>query len=139
MRLSDPGLRQRQLKLIYPDHRLPPWLNEDAPRDRSNRLLVVICANANSQDVCACAQLPRRPLHHREFDIPDCRKSAEAESRDAVSPAGGRFGRIDSEAPQTAIRRPKTPSQARGLDLPNRMRLRQAPPAPREETAASSS
>ena len=28
MRLSDGGLRQRQTKLIYPDHRLPPWLTE---------------------------------------------------------------------------------------------------------------
>jgi hypothetical protein len=24
-------------KLIYPDHRPPPWLTEDAARDRSNR------------------------------------------------------------------------------------------------------
>jgi hypothetical protein len=39
MRLSDAGLRRRPTKLIYPHHRLPPWLNEDAPRDRSNRLL----------------------------------------------------------------------------------------------------
>jgi hypothetical protein len=38
-RLSDARLRDRQPKLIYPDHRLPPWLTEDAPRDRSNRLL----------------------------------------------------------------------------------------------------
>src|ERR1700722_11098452 len=30
MRLSDAGLRRRQRKLIYPDHRLPPWLTEDA-------------------------------------------------------------------------------------------------------------
>jgi hypothetical protein len=30
MRLSDAGLRQRQTKLIYPKHRLPPWLKEDA-------------------------------------------------------------------------------------------------------------
>jgi hypothetical protein len=30
MRLSDAGLRWRQTKLIYPDHRLPLWLNEDA-------------------------------------------------------------------------------------------------------------
>ena len=30
MRLSDAGLRCRQTKLIYPDHRLPPWLTEDA-------------------------------------------------------------------------------------------------------------
>ena len=39
MRLSDAGLRQRPTKLIYPDHRLPPWVNEDDTRDRSNRLL----------------------------------------------------------------------------------------------------
>src|ERR1035438_3687126 len=39
MRLSDAGLRQRKTKAVYPDHRLPPWLTEDAPRDRSNRLL----------------------------------------------------------------------------------------------------
>jgi hypothetical protein len=39
MRLSDAGLHQRQTKALYPNHRLPPWLNEDAPRDRSNRLL----------------------------------------------------------------------------------------------------
>jgi hypothetical protein len=30
MRLSDAGLRGRQTKALYPDHRLPPWLNEDA-------------------------------------------------------------------------------------------------------------
>jgi hypothetical protein len=30
MRLSDAGWRQRQTKLIYPNHRLPPWLIEDA-------------------------------------------------------------------------------------------------------------
>src|ERR1700727_851432 len=30
MRLSDAGLHQRQTKLIDPDHRLPPWLTEDA-------------------------------------------------------------------------------------------------------------
>src|ERR1700733_10887842 len=39
MRLSDAGLRQRKTKLLYPNHRLPPWFTEDAPRDRSNRLL----------------------------------------------------------------------------------------------------
>ena len=39
MRLSDAGLRQCQTEAIYPDHRLPPWLTEDATRDRSNRLL----------------------------------------------------------------------------------------------------
>jgi hypothetical protein len=39
MRLSDAGLRCRPTKLIYPNHRSPPWFTEDAPRDRSNRLL----------------------------------------------------------------------------------------------------
>jgi hypothetical protein len=39
MRLSDSGLRCRETKLLYQDHRLPPWLTEAAPRDRSNRLL----------------------------------------------------------------------------------------------------
>src|SRR5579863_6228408 len=39
MRLSDAGLHRRQTKALYPNHRLPPWLTEDATRDRSNRLL----------------------------------------------------------------------------------------------------
>jgi hypothetical protein len=30
MRLSDAGLHQRQTKALYPNHRLPPWPNEDA-------------------------------------------------------------------------------------------------------------
>src|SRR6266478_4997182 len=30
MRLSDAGLRRRQTKLIYPDHRLPTWPTEVA-------------------------------------------------------------------------------------------------------------
>jgi hypothetical protein len=42
MRLSDAGLRRRTSKLIYLNHRPPPWLNEDdTPRGRSNRLLEV--------------------------------------------------------------------------------------------------
>ena len=35
MRLSDARLRRRTTKLIYPNHRLPPWLAEAIPRDRS--------------------------------------------------------------------------------------------------------
>jgi hypothetical protein len=27
--LSDAGKRERQTKMLYPDHRLPPWLAED--------------------------------------------------------------------------------------------------------------
>src|SRR5579863_4198079 len=36
-RLSDAGLRRHPPKLVYPNHRLPPWLTEDATRDRSSR------------------------------------------------------------------------------------------------------
>jgi len=36
MRLSDAELRCRRTKLIYPNHQSPPWLTEDATRDRSN-------------------------------------------------------------------------------------------------------
>jgi hypothetical protein len=39
MRLSDARVRQPKTKAVYPDHRSPPWLTEDATRDRSNRLL----------------------------------------------------------------------------------------------------
>jgi hypothetical protein len=40
MRLSDARLRRRQTKLVYLNHRLPPWVTEaTSPRDRSNRLL----------------------------------------------------------------------------------------------------
>src|SRR5579863_476812 len=39
MRLSDAGLHQRRTKALYSNHRFPPWLTEDATRDRSNRWL----------------------------------------------------------------------------------------------------
>jgi len=32
MRLSDAGLRRRQTKPLYPNHRSPPWPTEDATR-----------------------------------------------------------------------------------------------------------
>jgi hypothetical protein len=32
-------MRRLKLKAVYPNHRFPPWLTEDATRDRSNRLL----------------------------------------------------------------------------------------------------
>jgi hypothetical protein len=34
MRLSDAGLRRRRTKVLYPNHRSPPWLTED-PTPRS--------------------------------------------------------------------------------------------------------
>jgi hypothetical protein len=55
MRLSDAGLRQRQTKALYPNHRLPPWLTEDAPRDRSNRLLGAFVKVKPAVDAAALA------------------------------------------------------------------------------------
>ena len=51
MRLSDAGFHQRRTKALYPHHRSPPWLTEDAARDRSNRLLensLVYAASRNT-------------------------------------------------------------------------------------------
>jgi hypothetical protein len=50
MRLSDAGLRRLKTKAVYPDHRLPPWLNEDAARDRSNRLLEPTARNTQREN-----------------------------------------------------------------------------------------
>ena len=52
IRLSDAGMRYWQTKLLYPNHRSPPWLTEDATRDRSNRLLD-----------CRAAPAPKLPLN----------------------------------------------------------------------------
>jgi hypothetical protein len=52
MRLSDAGLRRHPSELIYPNHRPPPWLTEDATRDRSNRLLGE--ATENIKTVIGC-------------------------------------------------------------------------------------
>jgi hypothetical protein len=46
MRLSDADAR-RETKVLDPDHRLPPWLTEDATRDRSNRLLDHVAMDIN--------------------------------------------------------------------------------------------
>jgi hypothetical protein len=39
MRFSDAGFRQRRTKALYPNHRLPRWLNENAPRDSLELIL----------------------------------------------------------------------------------------------------
>ncbi len=52
------GVRRPKTKLIYPNHRLPPWLNEDAARDRSNRLLDVAPGFRLSLGIIAALQLP---------------------------------------------------------------------------------
>ena len=60
MRLSDAGLRRHPTKLIYPNHRLPPGLTEDATRDRSNRLLDV----AADLDISNAVRDTKSPLNH---------------------------------------------------------------------------
>src|SRR6202035_1526713 len=57
MRLSDAGLRCRQTKVLYPDHRLPPWLTEDATRDRSNRLLCVPNSQGDMAKYCIATDI----------------------------------------------------------------------------------
>jgi hypothetical protein len=47
--LSDAGLRHRQAKALYLNHRLPSWRNEDATRDRSNRLLDAFRMRQNNE------------------------------------------------------------------------------------------
>src|SRR5882762_4197586 len=67
MRLSDAGLRCRGTKAVYPDHRSPSWPNEDAPRDRSNRLLdhdigvhaIILRATSDSE-------LSVKVIHHHQ-------------------------------------------------------------------------
>jgi hypothetical protein len=51
MRLSDAGLRRPKTKALDLNHRFPPTLNEDAARDRSNRLL--------ESESCRQQKLPR--------------------------------------------------------------------------------
>jgi hypothetical protein len=58
MRLSDAGLRQRQTKALDPNHRLPPWLTQAAPRDRSNRLLDA-CGDGDRSASVVVPQLAR--------------------------------------------------------------------------------
>jgi hypothetical protein len=50
LRLSDAGLRCRQTKLLYPNHRLPSWLSEDVT-PRSLELLDSV-SFAERRDKC---------------------------------------------------------------------------------------
>src|SRR5260370_2931911 len=59
MRLSDARLRCRKSKQLYPDHRLPPSLTEDATRDRSNRLLAVAEKERHATNTRCRAKDPR--------------------------------------------------------------------------------
>jgi hypothetical protein len=68
MRLSDAGLRRRPTKLIYPNHRLPPWLIEAAtPRSlepivRRPHTLTLVRAMTPAQLPAYTADCPLRNL-----------------------------------------------------------------------------
>jgi hypothetical protein len=67
MRLSDAGLRQRKTKAVYPDHPFPPWLTEDAARDRSNRLLegrILECSKYRVHPGLVPRTLRFKPMHY---------------------------------------------------------------------------
>jgi hypothetical protein len=62
MKLSDAVMRCGPTKLIYPNHRLPPWLTEDATRDRSNRLLDDITSDLAIEHLQRDPWRRRRPI-----------------------------------------------------------------------------
>jgi len=84
MRLSDAGLRQRPTKLIYLNHRPPPWLTEDAaPRSlepivRRPHTLRLVRAMRLAQLPAYTADWPLRNLLFEQPDISNCRLSGGA-------------------------------------------------------------
>src|SRR3984885_12383170 len=79
MRLSDAGLRRRNTKLIYPNHRPPPWLTEDAPRDRSNRLLDYLATPA-----------PKLPLNSADELTPELDAAQRPQGLELLRPGAQR-------------------------------------------------
>ena len=75
MRLSDAGLRQRQTKLLYLNHRPPPWLTEDAtPRSlepivRRPHTLTLVRAMTPAQLPAYTADCPLRNLRVEQPDF----------------------------------------------------------------------
>jgi hypothetical protein len=111
MRLSDAGARRRKAKLIYPNHRLPPWLNEDVTRDRSNRLLE------------ACAAGHRRYLRHARYASSTPKMAIENPILAIVLARG--FGNVNIPirmvCPSQINRNPTTKVQA--ADCPSRITI----------------
>ena len=98
MRLSDAGLRCQPTKPIYPDHRSPPWLTGDAPRDRSNRLLDDTQRNRDrAHRRCDSLQLLQHPYpdHSRTLSLDFTATGVPAETR------------IESERSRVDIRMPR--------------------------------
>src|SRR5260221_13052802 len=67
MRLSDAGLRRRQTKLVYPDHRSPPSLTEGAPAARGYGSLEEYDAKSNVGS--RSPSLRPQPLHTGAFGV----------------------------------------------------------------------
>jgi hypothetical protein len=86
MRLSDAGLRCRPTKLIYPNHRPPPWLTEDAtPRSlepivRRPHALTLVRAITLAQLPAYTADGPFRNLLVEQPDFSNCGLSGGAMS-----------------------------------------------------------
>src|SRR5260221_200658 len=83
MRLSDAVLGQRPTKLIYLNHRPPPWLTEDAARDRSNRLLgpnLAFPLNAYTINMAMTYDPAKRRSNKRKhkIDLAECEAAFDA-------------------------------------------------------------
>jgi hypothetical protein len=76
MRLSDAGWRCRQTKLLFPNHRSPPWLTEDATRDRSNRLLDYRAAPAPKLPLNSADQLTPSLARRKDLKALSCGQRA---------------------------------------------------------------
>src|ERR1700683_8489 len=73
MRLSDAGLRCRETKLIYPNHRPPRWLTEDAaPRSLEPivRAHLVDLANRANERACPACWRARGGVRMQEPAAP---------------------------------------------------------------------
>jgi hypothetical protein len=121
MRLSDVGLRCRQTKLIYPNHRLPLWPNEDAaPRSlepivRRPHMLTLVGA-------MTLAQLPAytadRPLRNLPFERPDTSNCGLSGGAMAVTLTLESARRRTPEAPWRCAFNHRRPLQC-GRDFPS--------------------
>jgi uncharacterized DUF497 family protein len=83
MRLSDVGLRRRPAKLIYPDHRIPPWSNEDAtPRSLELLLGPNLAQPLNAYTINSVMTYDpakrRSNKRKHEIDLADCEAAFDA-------------------------------------------------------------
>ena len=107
-------MRCRQTKLIYAHHPPPPWLIEDAPRDRSSRLLGSYRAH------CQLTQIAQHTIAHGNQEEDHCSKRATSEPTSAkevirqrkYSRANNRGGRQKRAFVSAAVRIESIPCKA---------------------------